>query len=208
MLRKITAAGFCMMALSALRLANSEPIVLVEKTIEAQQTKFVLSGAGLPEIRSITFSCTYTVPKALIMDAIVSSPQPATAVSVLVDTIASSMSISIHAVSTLLLPDKAPIVIFKINTPTTAASWFLSFVKAIIIDKQGAVVELPILNHTSGVQKLAYPSVSLNTPIHADRAILFSLNGRKASGSGKRNAAGYYLKSMGLAYTTVIVSVR
>ena len=201
-------AFFCIVLLYTVHADASGPAVYVEKAIETQQVKFVISSSGLPEMRSISFVCTYAVPHVTIMDAIVSSPQPSTAISVLVDTAASSFSVSIHAVSTLLPPDKAPIVILKINDVTPGVSWPLAFVKAIIIDKQGAIAELPVTIKTSLAEKFPCFSVSQNTRISAGRVILFSLNGRKTTNYAQRNAAGCYLTSMGSAYKKEIISVR
>ena len=206
--RRFNAACFCAVIFFIFRLAVGSPTVFVERTIAAQQAKYVLSGVSLPEMRSITFSCVFTAPQASIMDAIVSSPQPGTAVSVVVDTAASSMSISIRAVSSLLPADKSPIVIFTMNNLISGASWPITFAKALIIDKQGASVELPILAKTSAVERFACPSAFQDMQMPPGRVILFSLNGRRASEGVNRNATGYYLKSKGFACRAGIICVR
>ena len=188
--------------------AEAGPAVFVEKTIAAQQTSIFISGSGLPEMRRITFSCTYSVPRASIMDAIVSSPQPATAISVLVDTAASSLSVSISATSTILLPDNARMVVLKMNNPSTGGVWPITVVKALMIDKQGASSEIPVTVKASiignvtpiaGYGRMQFRNVS---------GTFFEINGRKVSGCIGRATPGYYLKSIGSAGTVATLVVR
>ncbi len=189
-----------------------QPTVFVEKTVGGQQTSIVISGRGLPEMRGITFTCAYYVPHASIMDAIVSSPQPATAISVFVDTAASSLSISIHAASTVLLPDNGRIAVFKISNPSTGSAWPLKVVKAVMIDNQGAGIAVTVSTNTSvmsfGGRAGGYGAAADVAAARPCRAELFEMNGRKISGSGRRFAPGCYLHNISRSNMTTAVSIR
>jgi hypothetical protein len=184
----------------------SSPAVFVEKEIGAQQMSIFISGSGLPEMHKITFTCTYSVPHASIMDAIVSSPQPATAISVFVDTMASSLSVSINAASTILLPDNSRMVVLKLNNPSTGAAWPLMVVKALIIDNQNTSFEVPVSIKSSTV---SYNGTG-NAYAQARRgeARLFDISGRKISNSMRQTAAGFHLKTINHEYKARIVLIR
>ena len=189
----------------------SGPAVFVEKTVGGQQTSIVLSGSALPEMRGITFTCTYSVSHASIMNAIVSSPQPATALSVLVDSAASSLSVSIRAASTLLLPDKARILVFKIDNPSTGGLWPLKVVKAVVTDKQGAAVEVPVSTNTAiinyGNRAGGFTAGGDRSEAPSGRAVLIEINGRKVS-DVRRSAPGAYVKSIGSANMRGFSTIR
>ncbi len=206
--KKAAACSLPTILLYALHAAASAPVVTVEKVVEAQQTTFIICGFSLPEMRRITLTCTYSVPHASIMDAIVSLPQPATAVSVLVDTAASSLSVSIHAVSTLLLPDNARVLVLKMNEPTGGVAGTLTFVKALVIDKQGASSEPPIVVKSSAAGKSVPAAGRRVAAARTGRVMLFEMNGRRVANSGQRSAPGCYCKSVGRASATGVISVR
>jgi hypothetical protein len=193
-------------------ISASGPAVFVEKAIGAQQMSIFISGARLPEMRKITFTCTYSIPHASIMDAIVSSPQPATAISVLVDTTTSSLSISINAASTILLPDNAHMVVLKMNSPPTGAAWPLMVVKALMIDKQNASVEVPVSINTSTIRYGGsagnYAIKNDHVQTHWGEVALFDLSGRKISNSMRQIAPGCHLKTINTEYNSRIVSIR
>jgi hypothetical protein len=205
---RVMIAFFCFIGLYMPRAFAFGPAVFVEKTFDAQLIKITVSGSGLPEMRGITFTCGYSVSHASIMDAIVASPQPKTALSVIVDSAASSMSIAIRAASTILLADGAPIVAIKM-TGTTNAAWPLTIIKAIVVDKQGASSQLPISNKASvkenGVPKLADVSGCLNARVQDAASVFFDAGGRKVSGCKRRCAPGYYLKTFRTAATRILL---
>jgi hypothetical protein len=190
----------------------SGPSVFVEKAIGTQQMSIIISGSGLPEMRKITFNCTYSVPHASIMDAIVSSPQPATAISVHVDTTTSSLSVSINAASTLLLPANGRMVVLKINNPSTGAAWPLTVVKAIVIDKQNTSVEVPVLIKTSTMNfgGRTGDNATQNDLVQTQwgNIVLFDISGRKISNSMRQTAPGCHLKTLHYKYKARIVSIR
>jgi hypothetical protein len=188
--------------------AASGPAVFVEKAIGAQQTSIFISGSGLPEMRRITFTCTYSISHASIMGAIVSSPQPATAISVHVDTTASSLSVSISAASTIILPDNSRMVVLKLNNPSTGVAWPLTVVKALMIDKQGAGVEVPVSMKTSLIRNGGYVAGADRTQMRTARVTLFEITGRKISDSRRRAAPGCYLKNISCANKALAVSIR
>jgi hypothetical protein len=205
---RVMIAFFCFIGLYMPRAFASGPAVFVEKTVDAQLIKITVSGSGLPELRGITFTCGYSVSHASIMDAIIASPQPNTALSVIVDSAASSMSIAILAASTILLADGAPIVAIKI-TGTANADWPLTIIKAIAVDKQGAYTQLPISIKASvrenGGPKLADAAGYLNARQQDALSGFFDVSGRKVSGCKRRCAPGYYLKTFRPAVTRILV---
>jgi hypothetical protein len=199
---------FCFFGLYMPRIFASGPAVFVEKTFDARSITITVSGSGLPEMRGITFTCGYSVSHASIMDAMVASPQPKTALSVIVDSAASSMSIAVLAASTILLADGAPIVAITM-TGTANADWPLTMIKAIAVDKQGASTQLPISIKASvrenGGPKLADAAGCLNARRQEAVSGFFDVRGRKVSGCTRRCAPGYYLKTFRPAVTRILV---
>jgi|WetSurMetagenome_2_1015567.scaffolds.fasta_scaffold298095_2 hypothetical protein len=205
--KRLGFAPICVITFWALQ-AAAGPGIFVEKSVNAQQTKFILSGSSLPELRSITFACTYAVSNAAIMDAIVSSPQPATVVSVLVDTATASLSVSIHAVSTLQLPNNGSILVFKINSQFVGATGPITFTKASIIDKQGAASEFPVVIKTSISGDVMFGPASPAGRVQIGRMTLCEINGRKISNSAQHTGSGFYCKSVGCVYTAKVFCIR
>jgi hypothetical protein len=208
LLKGARAAAFLGIVSLASREAVSTPAIFVEKTVSGGQTKIVISGSALPEMRGIAFACTYSVSAALIMDAILASPQPATALSVLVDTSKSSILISVRAASTLLPAENAGLVEFKMSAPVTGGSWPLTVTKATVTDKQGAVAEIPVT---------VKASVMENGPPAADCALrhapfaagsFYAVNGRKLVGGEREVARGMYLNRRGSAGSMKFTAFR
>ena len=205
---RVMIAFFCFFGLYMPRAFALGPVVFVEKTFDARSITITVSGSGLPELRGITFTCAYAVSHASIMDAIVASPQPKTALSVIVDSAASSMSIAILAASTILLADGAPIVAITI-TGTATAGWPLTIIKAIAVDRQGASTQLPISIKASVREKrgprLADAAGCLNARRKEAVSVFFDVSGSKVSGCTRRRAPGYYLKTFRPAVTRILV---
>jgi hypothetical protein len=168
-------------------------------------------------MRGITFACTYSVSSALIMEAIISSPQPATAFSVSVDTAKSSMSISVRAASTMRPADNAGLVVLKINADASGAPWPLTVTKATMADKQGAVSEIPVTVKASiaPIPEALRPS-GFRAPWLSGVEVrkqdagpaLFDCGGRKVSGIDRLPARGFFVQSVGRTRFAAAVRIR
>jgi hypothetical protein len=205
---RVMIAFFCFFGLFMPRAFASGPAVFVEKTFDEHSITITVSGSGLPEMRGITFTCSYSISHASIMEAMVASPQPKTALSVIVDSAASSMSIAILAASTILLADGSPIVAITM-TGIANAGWPLTIIKAIAVDKQGASTQLPISIKASvrenGGPKLADAPGRLNAGQQNAVSGFFDVSGRKVSSCKRRCAPGYYLKTFRPAVARILV---
>jgi len=198
-LSKAMIAFFCIVGLNMSPVFASGPGVLVERTVAASLTAITVSGSNLPEIRSITFTCAYSVPHASIMNAIVSSPQPKTVLSVMVDTAVSSLSIAVRAASTILIANGTPILTIRMSGESNQ-DWPLTVIKAIVVDKQGLSSPLPISLNASLVQN-SRPGAAdavdrLSAQAMEAASVYFDAGGRKISGLTRRYATGYYLNNL------------
>jgi len=198
--------GFCVIGFRAAR-AEAGPGIFAEKAIDALQTKFTITGRSLLEMRGITVVCTYGGSNESKMAAIVSSPQPSTSVSVNVDTAASSISISIHAVSTMQPADNAGILVFKMNN-SPAVPLPITFVKAIIVDKNNASSELPITVNVSIVKNSCSSALTPRVPLQRAGLALFTVNGRMIFDSRKRGGSGFYCAGAACAHGVIGMVIR
>jgi hypothetical protein len=101
-------------------------------------------------MKSLSLKCTYALSHAVIMDAIVASLQPKTAIAVSVDSSAKSLTITLRATTTLTPPASADMVLLKIFQ-ASENTWPITVVKAEITDRQGALSQVPVSSANAAI---------------------------------------------------------
>jgi len=172
--------------------AHSAPLVIVKQTADAQQRIFSASGQDLPEIKKITFICTYTLPSTTLLKTIVSSPVPATAISASVDSATSTLLIAIIAATTIHPGSDSTLLRVKIPTAATGSSeGDIAFEKAIMIKSDNDSVEIPLQTtaaapHYRSSQQPIRPALFTGRPLRSvymiDGRILGTLPQQRTSG--------------------------
>jgi hypothetical protein len=192
----------------SLKAAVSAPLFLVEKAIDKQQMTVSVSGSQLPELKSITFSCSYDLSGISLMEAIVSSPLPATSLAVQVDTAASTLSITLHATTTVTPADNARIVLLRIPVALTVEAADFNITKGVIIDKQGTSAEITIDNKTIRVRSFFPSSIASVRQSTAGSAAVYGIDGRKVSGAMQKRACCYSIVQQHGFRSASIITVR
>jgi hypothetical protein len=165
----------------SMKAAISAPLFVVEKATDGQRLTMTVTCSQIPELKSITFTCSYTVPKAMLMEAIVSSPQPGTALTVRVDSATATLSITIRATTTITPAENARILVLKIPGAATIITDGLTVTKATFSDKNGAPTPATIITKTTSIDKpfaIAAPSCRKHA---AGDITMYRIDGKKVS---------------------------
>lgn len=141
--RIILAALFCAAFGFLVTPLHAAPKLFVKQLSGAGLYTLTVSGTGLPELQSIAVHCSYSVPRSVIVDALASTPLPASAISVRIDTTTSVVAITIAAAKTVSIRDDATILLLKLASPE-GGNTPLSAKKAVLVDKEGTSTEVPI----------------------------------------------------------------
>lgn len=192
----------------SMKAAISEPLFIVEKALEPSRMTVTVICSQIPELKNVTFTCSYTVPKASLMDAIISSPQPGAALSVLVDTATSTLSITIQATTTVIPAENARIILLKIpvTAPFEAADFTVT--KAVFTDKNGTPATATVNNRLTGINA-SFPAVASFSRQHSvGSTAIYRIDGRKASGRLRKQACGMNISLRNGSSVASLISVR
>jgi hypothetical protein len=188
---------------------NGDPTVSSSKTVQQDQLKVSITGSELPELKSITFTCTFDLERIAVFDAIISSPLPSTAFSALIDTAESTLTVALMATSTIQIADDASLVNLTIpviiNQNETGA---FNLVSAAFIDANGESQTASV--GTTSVEHAARPFIVREplTATAANRCASFLLNGRRCGREGHESSAGLILRRIGHSQTVGRIIVR
>jgi len=173
---------------------RAEPAISVNKSSDQGRLTVNMNGSGLPEIKSITLTCTFDLQRIALMDAIISSPLPATGISAYVDASDSSLVITVQATTTMVVADNALFV--KLLIPVTVqqgSESAFTLLTAEYIDASGtgrtaAITTTASTRHVS-LQQYRPPSLQKK-----NASLYFHLNGRCCRKKDLTGTAGYIIQ--------------
>ena len=166
-----------------------------------------MAASSFPELRSITFDCTYDPQRISIMDAVVGSPLAATALGVAVDTAAHSLRLVINAASTVTVGDGKPLLNLFIPTESQEDAKAFMVSKAAITDKNGATINVTIHSTAVILSKPGFPSPRLAMR-KTGTTLGLRLNGRRFSRERNEAVSGYIIRRDGAAAASGMILIR
>lgn len=165
---------------------TAEPEINVNSSFSQEKFTITLSGKQISEIQGLEFTCEYDTAYVAILESVLSSPLPGTALSVIVDEEMFTLSVVIQAVAAINVADGDPVFItsfYSKKQGQISAYDCLNFTKAYIIDKNGNRVEAVIDTGNTEV-KIDLHLAQIKTGKNRSDFRFFQLNGRRLT---KRN---------------------
>lgn len=193
--------------LSLTTVLYGEPRVSSSKSVGQDQLNVIITGSELPELQSITVTCSYDPQKAAFRDAIISSPLPSTAFSACIDTTESSLTVSVSATSTMTIADGASLIVLRIPlTVSQEGETAFNLTSASLTDTEGEPHTVQV-----GTTMVARPLPSLSNHRaslfagNPTRDVFYLLNGRKCSLRKPRAVTGYIIRNSTTAHSRVFI---
>ncbi|MBN1576681.1 MAG: hypothetical protein JW913_09030 [Chitinispirillaceae bacterium] len=187
--------------------AQAAPAVTVGTSFSQEVMTVTMTASAFPELRSVTFDCAYDPQRISIMDGVVGSPLPATALGVAVDTAAHSLRLMITAASTVTVGDGKTLVtlLAPMESPETGNVFTVSEVA--ITDKNGTVVNATI--HSTAVD-LSRPAFAppRSAMRKAGDVMGLQLNGRRFFRDRNGAVPGYIVRRTGHAAMSGMILIR
>ena len=188
-------------------LSEAAPAVTVGTSFSQEVMTVTMTASSFPELRSITFDCTYDPQRISIMDAVVGSPLAATALGVAVDTAAHSLRLVINAASTVTVGDGKPLLNLFIPTESQEDAKAFMVSKAAITDKNGATINVTIHSTAVILSKPGFPSPRLAMR-KTGTTLGLRLNGRRFSRERNEAVSGYIIRRDGAAAASGMILIR
>jgi hypothetical protein len=175
--------GICFAMVSAV----AEPIVTSSVTANQDALQCAISGTNLPAIGSIRVTISYQPAKVVVNDALVSSSVPRTAIGAILDTVASTIEISIVAAGSIGIPDNAAFAVMQIPfVGETGDIHAIAVREVTLVDENGQSHQVDL--RTGLGQPFIYrPGKGTNGAMPLDEfSKTWNLQGRVISGAGDR----------------------
>ena len=193
------------------RSAAGSPAVNVGISSADRKVTVTIDGSGFPEIKNARFICSYNPLTLKAIDAVISSPVPATALSALLDTSGHTLAIVVNAASTVTITEGMRIVNLRIPTDSRQQEFFFTVDTALLIDKNGTSISA-VINPSMIAVRRSFPGSA--QPLHqapappSDRVYL--LDGRRiAVSAGSRHPVlRPVIRTAGERRGTVISTIR
>lgn len=203
--RSIMAALFCAAFGYLFSPIHAVPKLIVKQLSGAGLYTLTVSGTGLPEVQSITVQCSYSVSRSVIVDALASTPLPASAISVRIDSTTSVVLVTIAAAKAVSIKDDATILLLKMASPE-GGSAPISAKKATLVDKGGTSTEVPIDVASSCIPVTLNNIYTIESAAPFKENQTYQLDGRV--NTGLRHSSGCLIISRSSLRMNKLIDVR
>ena len=187
----------------------ADPFISSATSIDQNVLNVSITGSGLPELQGITLICSYAPDRALLMDAIISSPLPSTAFSASIDTSEQLLIVSVCATGSIRIADGTSLVILRIPlSESQEGESAFSLDSATLTDVSGATHFVSVGSTAVAIP----PQYRFNTATVAQTSSratgFFLINGKLGRFGVPCTAAGIYIRRRRNLGTTIAITIR
>ena len=172
--------------------AFGAPTVSVSKSFADEQLTVTLSGTEFPELKTITFECSFDPQYITIRDAIVGAPLPKTALSVAVNDVDSSVTLTVQATSTIQVENDKQLLVLQIPLQNEENNMSFTITKVTLIDKNDTSIDAAINQLATVVPSTHYRYQAIAQ--HTLSNLRFQLNGRRYGTGHRMPVSGVYIQ--------------